>query len=274
MGKVGITLANPDVAAANVFEILREKRGFTEASGGLYSKGNVLLVPIPREIVPVEDKPLLSEPDPYPLDYDLLATELGVDYFVVASRHWAKSGQPSLTVHATGNFSEARLGGRPHELQPVQAEAMRNVYEALKRSPPPGFTVSLEATHHSPTQFRVPMFFAEVGSSEAQWSDLVACEYLVDAILNGVASDAKAPRAIGFGGGHYCPKFSVMEGEYAFGHVAAKYAIPSLDDDLVRQMIEKTGGVEQAFVESGLKGSEKTMLKATLARMGVECVIV
>jgi D-aminoacyl-tRNA deacylase len=60
---------------------------------------------------------------------------------------------------------------------------MRNVYVAMKRNPPAGFTVRLEATHHSPTQFRVPMFFAEVGSSETQWGDMNACEYLVDAIL-------------------------------------------------------------------------------------------
>ncbi len=272
MGKVGITLATTDQAAANVFEILKN-RGFSELREGLYAKGDTFLVPVPREIVPVEDEPAPREPDPYPLDYDTLAAELGVDYFVVASRHWARSGQPSLTAHATGNFGEAMLGGRPHELQPVPAEAMRNVYMALKRSPPAGFAVSLEATHHSPTQFRVPMFFAEVGSSEAQWGDVAACEYLVDAILDGIASKEKTPHAIGFGGGHYCPKFSVMEGEHAFGHIAAKYAIPSLNDDLIRQMIEKTGGVERAYVESGLKGSEKTMLKATLGRLGIECVI-
>ncbi len=273
MGKIGITLATTDQAAANIFEIFKE-RGFFAIREGVYAKGDLLLIPIPREIVPVEDESAPMVPDPYPIDYDALAVELGIDYFVVASRHWARSGQPSLTAHATGNFGEALLGGRPHELQPVPAEAMRNVYVALKRSPPVGFTVSLEATHHSPTQFSVPMFFAEVGSSEAQWGDIAACEYLVDAILEGAASKERAPRAIGFGGGHYCPKFSVMEGEYAFGHVAAKYAIPSLNDDLIRQMVDKTGGVERAFVESGLKGSEKQMLKTALARLSVECVIV
>jgi D-aminoacyl-tRNA deacylase len=273
MGKVGITFATTDLAAANMFEVFR-RRGFREAKEGVYAMGNMVLVPVPREIVPVEDKPVPIEPNPYPLDYDALALELGVDYFVVASRHWARSGQPSLTAHATGNFGEALLGGRPHELQYVPAEAMRNVYIAMKRNPPTGYTVSLEATHHSPTQFRVPMFFAEVGSSEANWGDKVACEFLVDTILEGIVSEERVPRAIGFGGGHYCPKFSVMEGEHAFGHVAAKYAIPSLNDDLIRQMVYKTGGVERAFVESGLKGSEKQMLKTTLARLSVECVIV
>jgi len=272
MGKAGITLSTVDQAAANAFEIFKG-RGFRETREGIYENGDMFLVPVPREIVPVEGEAPTGA-DPYPFDYDALAAELGVDYFVVASRHWARSGQPSLTAHATGNFGDALLGGRPHELQYVPADALRNFYVALKRNPPQGFMVSLEATHHSPTQFRVPIFFAEVGSSEVQWDDLTACEYLVDAILEGIASKEKAPHAIGFGGGHYCPKFSVMEGEHAFGHIAAKYAIPNLNDELITQMVKKTGGVERAYIESGLKGSEKTMLKAALGRLGIEYVIV
>jgi D-aminoacyl-tRNA deacylase len=274
MGKVSITLSTMDPAAANMFDVFKE-RGFREARDGIYVKGDVYLVPVPRFIVPEEEYKTPAEPNPYPLDYDALAKELGVDYFVVASRHWAKSGQPSLTAHATGNYGKAIFGGRAHELQYVPPNPLRNVYLAMLRNPPVGFTVSLEATHHSPTQFAVPMFFAEVGSSEDQWADLSACEYLVDAILEGIASTETAPAAIGFGGGHYCPKFSVMEREHAFGHIAAKYTLPMLTDEIMGQMITKTsGGVEKAYIESGLKGSDKRMLEAALGRLGVESEVV
>jgi hypothetical protein len=37
--------------------------------------------------------------------------------------------------------------------------------------------------------------------------------------------------------------------------------MPNLSEALIQQMIEKNGGVEKAFAESGLKGSEKTMLQ-------------
>ena len=273
MGNVGITLSTMDPAAVNMFEVFK-RRGFREARGGVFVRGDARLVPVPRFIVPEEEYKTPTEPNPYPLDYDALARELGVDYFVVASRHWAKSGQPSLTAHATGNFGKAIFGGRHHELQFVPPNALRNVYVSMLRSPPAGFTVSLEATHHSPTQFAVPMFFAEVGSSEAQWADLAACEYLVDAILEGIASKETAPAAIGFGGGHYCPKFSVMEREHAFGHIAAKYAFPMLTDEIIGQMITKTGGVEKAYIENGVKGSDKRMLQAALGNLGVESEVV
>jgi D-aminoacyl-tRNA deacylase len=225
---------------------------------------------VQRFIVPEEEYKTPTEPNPYPIDYDALAGELGVDYFVVASRHWAKSGTPSLTAHATGNYGKAIFGGRNRELQAVPPNALRNVYLELLKNPPQGFQVSLEATHHSPTQFRVPMFFAEVGSGPVQWADLKACEYLVDAILNGIASKEVVPSVIGFGGGHYCPKFSVMEKEHAFGHIAAKYTFPELTDEIISQMIVKTvGGIEGAYIESGVKGSDKRMLETTLSRLGV-----
>ena len=272
-GKVGITLSTLDPAGANMFEMFKSN-GFAEVSSGIYASGSVYLVPVPRFIVPEEEYKTPVEPNPYPLDYDFLARELGIDYFVVASRHWARSGKPSLTAHATGNYGKAIFGGRNRELQFVPPNALRNVYLAMLRSPPAGFQVSLEATHHSPTQFQVPIFFAEVGSSPSQWADLNACEYLVDAILDGIASTETVSAVIGFGGGHYCPKFSVMEREHAFGHIAAKYVFPELTDEIISQMISKTaGGVEKAYIESGIKGADKRRLEVSLNHLGVETEI-
>jgi D-aminoacyl-tRNA deacylase len=274
MGSVGITLSTVDPVGANVFEILKG-RGFVEARKGIYAMKDTYLVPVPRFIVPEDEYKIPSEPNPYPLDFDALAVELGIDYFVVASRHWSKSGQPSLTTHATGNYGKAVFGGRNRELQAVPPNGLRNVYLAMLRNPPKNFQVSLEATHHSPTQFLVPMFFAEVGSSPTQWADLNACEYLVDAILDGIASKETVPTSIGFGGGHYCPKFSIMEREHAFGHIAAKYAFSMLTDEMISQMITKTmGGVSKAYIESGVNGSYKRMFEAALSRFGVESEVV
>ena len=274
MGKVGITLSTVDPAAVNMFAAFKN-RGFKEGKGRVYVKDDVYLVPVPRLIVPEEEYKTPTEPNPYPCDYDAIAGELGVDYFIVASRHWSMSGQPSLTAHATGNYGKAIFGGRNRELQYVPPNPMRNVYLAIIKNPPSGFQVSLEATHHSPTQFKTPMFFAEVGSSEAQWADIRACEYLVDSIIEGIASTSQAPVAIGFGGGHYCPKFSVMEGEHAFGHIAAKYALPELTEELIQQMISKTAGrVEKAYIESGVKGSDKRRLEAMLKHLGLETQVV
>ena len=250
--------------------------GFAETGkSGVLAREGFYLIPVGQFIVPEEEYKTPTEPNPYPLDYDALAVSLEIDYYVVLSRHWAKSGQPCLTAHATGNFGEAMYGGRPHELQVVPPNPLRNVYMALLRSPPSGFLVSLEATHHSPTQFKTPMFFAEVGSSESQWADFDACRYLVESCLMGIESEEEAPTAVGFGGGHYCPKFSAMEREHAFGHIAAKYALPKLTEELIAQMVLRTvGGVEKAYIEDGVKSIDRRRIEASLNNLGIDHEVV
>jgi D-aminoacyl-tRNA deacylase len=148
---------------------------------------------------------------------------------------------------------------------------MRDVFMELAADPPHGFQVSLEATHHSPTQFETPMFFAEVGSGERQWRDEAVCRYLAEAILVGAKAEGKVPVLIGFGGGHYCPMFSIMENERAFGHVAAKYALDILTEELVSQMVERTlDGVDSAVLDSGLKGWERKKIEIRLKKLGID----
>jgi len=265
----GITLSLSDPAGQTMLSIF-EERGFREAGApNVYRRGDKLLFAVEPLIVPEERYKAPAEPNPYPTDYDALAEEHGLEYIVVASRHWAESGKPSLTVHPTGNFGKAMYGGRHYELQFTAPNPMRDVYLRIRENPPEGFQVSLEATHHSPTQFSVPMFFAEVGSREAQWRDAEACNYLVDCILGGMDDNGEAPVALGFGGGHYCPTFSAKMAEYAFGHMAAKYAIPLLTEELVGQMLEKSPGAEAAMLDGGLKGHERKKVEALLGKLGV-----
>jgi len=222
-------------------------------------------------IVPAEKYRIPPEPRPYPADYDVLAAEYGIDYYIVASRHWSSSGTPCLTVHPTGNFGKALYGGRPRELQRVPANQMRDVFLELLKEPPRGYEVSLEATHHSPTQFETPMFFAELGSSKRQWADEAAATYLAEAIVGGIASSGQTTVAIGFGGGHYCPTFTVMEAETAFGHICPKYAIDLLTEDLIRQMVERTvDGVDRAVLDKGMKGYQRKKAEVTLRKLGIE----
>jgi len=270
-GNVGITLSLSDPAGVTMLQAFRDM-GFeeTDRSDILRLRDTYLLV-IDHLIVPAERYRVPPEPRPYPTDYDSLAEEFGIDYYVVASRHWSKSGKPCLTVHPTGNFGKAIYGGRPRELQRAPANPMRDVFLELEKAPPRGYEVSLEATHHSPTQFETPMFFAELGSGERQWADEEAAAYLAEAIINGIASRGRAPVAVGFGGGHYCPTFTVMEAETAFGHICPKYALDLLTEDLARQMVERTvGGVERAVLDKGLKGYQRKKVEIALRKLGVE----
>jgi D-tyrosyl-tRNA(Tyr) deacylase len=66
-----------------------------------------------------------------------------------------------------------------------------------------------------------------------------------------------------------------MEREHAFGHIAAKYALPELTEELIQQMISKTdGGVEKAYIESGVKGADKRRFEAMLDHLGVKSEVV
>jgi D-aminoacyl-tRNA deacylase len=270
MGNPAITLSLSDPAGQTIFELLKEKGFKKTGEKDIYSKGDIYLLAIRPLVVQEERYITPKEPDPYPEDYDFLAIKYEIDYIVVASRHWAKSGKPSLTTHPTGNFGKAMYGGRPRELQATAPNPMRDIYLRLLEDPPEKFEVSLEATHHSPTMFSVPMFFAEVGSREEQWRDTEVCNYLVESILKGIEDQGDAPIALGFGGGHYCPYFSPKMTELAFGHIAAKYAIPLLSEDLVQQMNEKSGGAELAVLDSGLKSKERNKVENLLDRIGLE----
>jgi len=269
MGNPAITLSLSDPAGQTMLGTLLE-RGFKETEApGVLNRGDTYLFVIEPLIVPEERYKVPEEPKPYPADYDSLSQRYDIDYVVVASRHWAKSGKPSLTVHPTGNFGKPMYGGRSRELQLTAPNKMRDVYRRILEDPPRGFEVSLEATHHSPTQFNVPLFFAEVGSREAQWRDAAVCEYLVDAILGGIEDGGDADVVIGFGGGHYCPTFSSRMDDYAFGHMAAKYAVPLLGEEIVAQMVEKSGGADGALLDKGLKGHEKKRVEAILKKLSV-----
>jgi D-aminoacyl-tRNA deacylase len=267
----GITLSLSDPAGQTMLPIFIE-RGFQKTDNeNIYKRDDKILITTELLIVPEERFKIPKTPRPYPTDYTAYAKQYQLEYITVASRHWAKSGQPTLAAHPTGNFGKAMYGGRHRELQSTAPNAMRNIYLNLLESPPEGFQVSLEATHHSPTEFEVPMFFVEVGSREDKWRDIKVCEYLVDCILKGMDDAEIKPVAIGFGGGHYCPMFSEKIHEYAMGHMAAKYAIDLLTNDLVNQMIDKSMNPEFTLID-GLKGRHRRKVELLIDETGLTIV--
>ena len=242
------------------------EKGFKETEKpNIYKKDEKILIIAKPLIVPEERFKVPETPRPYPINYTELAIQYELEYIVVASRHWAESGKPSLTAHPTGNFGKAMYGGKHRELQYTAPNPMRNIFLHLLDNPPKDFQISLEATHHSPTEFEVPMFFVEVGSREDKWRDAEVCNYLVDSILIGIDEKEEKPVAVGFGGGHYCPMFSEKIKDYAMGHMAAKYAVDLLSEELIHQMIQKSINPEYAIID-GLKGRQRRKVEALIGK--------
>jgi D-aminoacyl-tRNA deacylase len=193
-----------------------------------------------------------------------------VDLLVFASRHSGETG-PLLTAHHTGNFGPAEHGGEAGSLARACPNAHAEVLSALGEYAPPDYEVGMECTHHGPSSVGAPSMFVEVGSDEDQWDDPGAARAVARAILDlvdvapdrpveaggGVGGDETADAAadddryrrhlVGFGGGHYTPRFEriVRETDWAVGHVAADWALdtmgmPSAAADVVARTFEQS----------------------------------
>ncbi|MFO7927112.1 MAG: D-aminoacyl-tRNA deacylase [Halobacteriota archaeon] len=195
------------------------------------------------------------------------------DLLVFASRHAGNTG-PLLTAHATGNFGPAEYGGRDGSLARAAPNALSAVRSALETHVPSGYGVGVECTHHGPSTVGCPSLFVEVGSDEPQWRDSAAARAVARAILDlrGVASHRERT-VVGFGGGHYAPRFDrvLTETDWGVGHIAADWALDEMGDPHEARAV-----VAKAFQMSGtefalLDGSHPD-LESTIEDLGFECL--
>eukprot|EP00287_Rhodomonas_sp_CCMP768_P015934 CAMPEP_0196759894 /NCGR_PEP_ID=MMETSP1091-20130531/104935_1 /TAXON_ID=302021 /ORGANISM="Rhodomonas sp., Strain CCMP768" /LENGTH=344 /DNA_ID=CAMNT_0042108755 /DNA_START=236 /DNA_END=1270 /DNA_ORIENTATION=- len=175
--------------------------------------------------------------------------DLTLSDMIFLSKHASKQGLPALTVHPIGNpgRSDAQAGGKPGLCVPPSpriAPLYRRLHSAVRGSDlSEDFPVSLEATHHGPW-VHTPSLFAEIGSSEEEWTrrdasvlwaDVLASELRLDGKEEGGGGgewweeEACSKRAVllCLGGGHYAPKHGDLarkEGNY-LGHILASYAM-------------------------------------------------
>jgi D-aminoacyl-tRNA deacylase len=207
------------------------------------------------------------------LDRKLENARLPASLIIFASKHRSKEEISSLTVHCTGNPSdEARLGGCPKSLAVSSPAAMKSILMEMKRLVEQKglkYDVTLEVTHHGPTELSVPSLYAEIGSTEAQWKDPDAGEVAAKAIL--AVSLEKVPVALGFGGGHYAMRQTglLLETDISFGHNFPKYQLEFVDEALVRQAIEKSKAEFAYFDRKSMKSEDRNRISEVLEKLGL-----
>jgi D-aminoacyl-tRNA deacylase len=207
------------------------------------------------------------------LDRKLEAAGLPASLIIFASKHRSKEEINSLTVHCTGNPSgEARLGGNPNELAVSSPAAMKSILKEMKRQVEEKglkYDVTLEVTHHGPTELSVPSIYAEIGSTEVQWKDPEAGDAAAKAIL--AVSLEKVPAAVGFGGGHYAMRQTglLLETRISFGHNFPKYQLEFVDEALVRQAVEKSGAEFAYFDRKSMKSEDRNRISEILEKLGL-----
>jgi D-aminoacyl-tRNA deacylase len=131
------------------------------------------------------------------------------------------------------------------------------------------YDVTLEVTHHGPTELSVPSIYAEIGSTETQWKDPEAGEVAAKAIL--AVSLEKVPAAVGFGGGHYAMRQTglLLETRISFGHNFPKYQLEFVDEALVKQAVEKSGAEFAYFDRKSMKSEDRNRISEILEKLGL-----
>lgn len=250
-------------ASQNIKERLIEKHGFVQAEHEkfpLWQKNGLQLAEVPDKLI----------------DIEYLDSFFQTDFYIFASKHRSESGKPCLTVHSCGNWGpEAKVGGRPRSLSFTAPVPKKIAFQFLASRPIQGFELTMECTHHGPTQMRTPLFFIEIGSTENEWGNRSAGELIADAIMESVKPNPNLFRiALGAGGTHYCPSFSKLELEtdLAFAHIIPNYAIDSLEEETFAQAVERSKPELLVLDWKGLKGSQREKIIGFAKNAGLEYI--
>jgi len=215
--------------------------------------------------------------DEFVLDATDLDERIKADVFIFLHKHRAEEGRPTLTVHPIGNFNLAEHGGKEKMLCPCPSflfkSILKELMEAIKNS---GYEATVEATHHGP-YVHAPALFLELGSTEKEWQDekgaRLVCTALLNALENFDDKKENTQSVIVLGGGHYghVPNKTMLETEYAVGHICPKHNLPHLDRAMLQQMMEKTiPKPEFAVLDWKGLGSEKQRILSLLTEMNIE----
>lgn len=198
-----------------------------------------------------------------------------IDDIIFLSRHSSKADIKSLTVHPTGNFNEAMLGGRERKLSVSDpgkmTSTLRKMNELYSGST---FSVTFEATHHGPL-LDIPNFFIEIGTTEEQWKDPEALDTVTRAIM--APGGSSNPAFVGAGGGHYMPKVTryALENGIDIGHMISKHAMEGISESMIQQSIDRTPSCRGFVIDrKGVKSQGKQLISAISDAMGLEMIMV
>jgi len=207
---------------------------------------------------------------------DIIPTH-DAECYIFASTHKSESGKPCFTAHTPGNWGEAALGGEAHTLNIASASRLSAAILKMKELSDASslkWDVAVEVDHHGPTLSR-PALFVEIGSSEKEWENAEAGVICAQGVVAAATATPIAEACIGFGGTHYCPKFTntVFSGT-PLGHIISGYSLErdGVNEEMVKQAMEKNvEKISRALLDwKGIKGEKRRELIACLDNLGVK----
>lgn len=217
---------------------------------------------------------LLVIPTPA-ISADWLEEKYQYDGFIFLSKHAAESGVLALTCHSTGNFSDAKFGGKERQVAIPHPQLQKSYLQKLwkQRNDFSEFQITIEATHHGPTNLNKPTIFIEIGTTEKQWNDVSLCNRVAKNVVEVMKEEITShPVAICFGGTHYPDRFTkeLLEGRFALGTVIPKHALDSLDEELFNHILERNSMAKTALLDWGGLGQNKQKVVSLLEKTDLE----
>lgn len=237
MENIAIIASSKDPAGINIRNNLIELFGFEKTGEQFDNNPTFQYTKIKNKIIKL-----------YLTNGDLIFSEnidkkIDADVFIFASKHRSKENTPSFAVHPIGNWGNADFGGEENKLCFSSAALLKNLFVELNQNAKDsGYKLTMEATHHGPYVDK-PAVFAEIGSTEKEWNDMNNGKIIVKTIMNSIKNqNNKYKIAVGIGGPHYCKNFNkiALRTDIAFSHICPKHHLDKLDEESIKQAIEKT----------------------------------
>jgi D-aminoacyl-tRNA deacylase len=208
---------------------------------------------------------------------DWLEEKFDYDGYVFLSKHAAESGTLALTCHSTGNFDVAKFGGNSQQVAipfpSFQKIYLQNLWK--NRTDFPDFQITIEATHHGPTDLNKPSIFIEIGTTQKQWNDVELCNSIAQIVEKTFKEPLQQfPFAVCFGGTHYSQKFTneIINGKFALGTVIPKHALEFLNESLFQHIIERNIGAQVALLDWNSLGKNKQKVVELLSTTKLEVI--
>ena len=208
---------------------------------------------------------------------DWLEEKFDYDGYVFLSKHAAESGTLALTCHSTGNFDVAKFGGNSQQVAipfpSFQKTYLQNLWK--NRTDFPDFQITIEATHHGPTDLNKPSIFIEIGTTQKQWNDVELCNSIAQIVKKTFEKPLQQfPFAVCFGGTHYSQKFTneIINGKFALGTVIPKHAIEFLEQSLFQHIIERNIDAQVALLDWNSLGKNKQKVVELLSTTKLEVI--
>jgi len=208
---------------------------------------------------------------------DWLDEKFDYDGYVFLSKHAAESGTLALTCHSTGNFDVAKFGGNSQQVAipfpSFQKTYLQNLWK--NRTDFPDFQITIEATHHGPTDLNKPSIFIEIGTTQKQWNDVELCNSIAQIVKKTFEKPLQQfPFAVCFGGKHYSQKFTneIINGKFALGTVIPKHALEFLKESLFQHIIERNIGAQVALLDWNSLGKNKQKVVELLSTTKLEVI--